>query len=127
VRVYSAGSRVAGEGGAAVGVAAEPTSGEVSGAVLMGARFDVYCFADTADGTQLIAGSRNGLAGVWDVRCLHRNAGKRGQLGEGCMRRGQQRREGHRSRPRPLRCSRMELPRRQLGCRRALRQCRTHR
>jgi WD40 repeat protein len=65
VRVYSAGSRIAGEGGAAVGAAAEPTSGEV---VLMGARFDVYYFADTADGTQLIAGSRNGLAGVWDVR-----------------------------------------------------------
>jgi WD40 repeat protein len=68
VRVYSAGGRVAGKGGAVVGAASEPTPGEVSGAVLMGARFDVYCFADTADGTQLIAGSRNGLAGVWDVR-----------------------------------------------------------
>jgi hypothetical protein len=58
----------ASQGGAAVGAAAEPTSGEVSGAVLVGARFDAYCFADTADGTELIAGSRNGLAGVWGVR-----------------------------------------------------------
>jgi WD40 repeat protein len=68
VRVYSAGGRVAGEGGAAVDAAAEPTSGEVSGAVLIGARFDAYCFADSADGTELIAGSRNGLSGVWGVR-----------------------------------------------------------
>jgi hypothetical protein len=35
VRVWNAGGRSAGEGGAAVGAAAEPTSGELSGAALM--------------------------------------------------------------------------------------------
>jgi hypothetical protein len=68
VRVWSARARGAGEGGAAVAAAAEPTSGELSGADLMGARFEVVCYAVTADGAQIIACSRSGRAGVWDVK-----------------------------------------------------------
>jgi WD40 repeat protein len=68
VRVWSAGGCGADEGGVAVGAAAEPTSGGMSGVDLVGSRFNVRCWAVTADGAQLISGSREGLAGVWDVK-----------------------------------------------------------
>jgi WD40 repeat protein len=83
VRVYSAGGRVSGEGGAAVGAAAEPTLGEVSVAELMGAQFDVYCFesprmapnSSLARGMALLACGTSDLVSAsqrWEARAAGR-------------------------------------------------------